>query len=144
MNKSIILFAKAQGSAALATCVDFCLTLLLAQCLGVHYFYATMIGAISGGVTNCIINYRYVFEDAHQHKYNVAIKYFEVWLGSIALNTFGTYALTELLQIHFLFPKIVVSILVAVVWNYQLQRCYVYRDCHISGRFKVQSSRFKV
>ncbi|MDO5446681.1 MAG: GtrA family protein [Prevotellaceae bacterium] len=131
----MVLFAKAQVSAVVATCVDFGLTILLAQCFGVYYFYATMIGAISGGVTNCVINYKYVFEDAHQHKRSVAIKYLEVWLGSIALNTFGTYALTELLHIHFLFPKVVVAILVAVLWNYQLQRFYVYRNCHTEKLF---------
>lgn len=131
IKRSLITFAKAQGSAIVATVVDFAVTIVLADWCGMYYFYATAIGAVCGGVTNCIINYKCVFEDAHQKKCFVACKYFVVWIGSILLNSYGTYALTELTHADFLIPKVVVAVLVAVLWNYQLQRCYVYRNCHI-------------
>lgn len=131
VKRNLITFAKAQGSAIVATVVDFVVTIVLADWCGVYYFYATVIGAVCGGVTNCIVNYRYVFKDAQQKKCLVACKYFVVWISSILMNSYGTYAMTELTQTHYLVPKVVVSVLVAVLWNYQLQRRFVYRNCHL-------------
>lgn len=43
------------------------------------------------------------------------------------LNTLGTYALTELSSQYFMFAKVVVAVFVAIFWNYQLQRLFVYK-----------------
>lgn len=136
IKKNIILFVKAQGSALIGTGVDFLLTILLVRIFDMFYLNATMLGAFFGGVTNCIINYKYVFEDEHQKKVFVAFKYFLVWVGSILLNSYGTYALTELSHFNFLYPKIIISCIVAVFWNYQLQRYFVYKNCHLERIFK--------
>ena len=136
IRQNILLFVKAQGSALVGTAVDFAMAIFLWKCCEIHYFYATMAGSICGGITNCIINYKYVFEDAHQKKRHVAMKYFLVWLGSILLNTYGTYFLTEITHINFLCPKVIVSVFVAVLWNYQLQRCFVYKNCHLERLLK--------
>ena len=61
LNNTIATFAKAQCSAWVASCVDFGITLLLANVLGMWYAYATLLGAFSGGLVNCGINYRWVF-----------------------------------------------------------------------------------
>ncbi|MFQ9808876.1 MAG: hypothetical protein ACLRYB_04065 [Segatella copri] len=34
---------------------------------------------ISGGITNCILNYRYVFGDSKSKKKSVAWRYFIIW-----------------------------------------------------------------
>jgi len=80
---------------------------------------------------NCMVNYRWVFDADGLKKKNVVVKYFVVWTGSILLNTLGTYLLTELSQQYFLFAKAVVAVSVGLLWNYQLQRLFVYRDTHI-------------
>ena len=54
-----------------------------------------------------------------------------MWCGSIGLNTLGTYALTELSQRHFIIAKAVVAVIVGVLWNYQLQRRFVYKETHV-------------
>lgn len=65
-----------------------------------------------------------------------------VWGGSILLNTWGTFALTEWLTgMHwvdgllghyindvFILSKVIVAVLVAFFWNYHLQRVFVYRN----------------
>lgn len=50
------MFIRAQLSAQIATFVDFLISILLNQCANVYYVYATLIGSISGGLTNCAIN----------------------------------------------------------------------------------------
>jgi len=120
-------FCKAQISAQVATLIDFVVSVLLAELVGIWYLYATFLGAISGGISNCIMNYRWVFDNEGLKKKKVAYKYAIVWTGSIVLNTLGTYVLTELSSQYFIFSKAIVSILVAVFWNYQLQRLFVYK-----------------
>ena len=85
------------------------------------------------------------FQGERCKKKYVVIKYILVWFGSIGLNTWGVYGLTESIQrvpwvqqtlSHvfddlFIVCKVVVSLLVGWFWNYNLHRSFVYRDCKI-------------
>lgn len=138
-------FLKSLLSAQFASIVDFALTILLSSVLGVYYVVATMLGAVTGGVVNCIVNYSWVFPDSDVSKVHVAMKYALVWLGSILLNTLGTYLLTEYLMgsplvqsalgeyvSHiYIASKLVVAVSVAFLWNYQMYRLFVYRNIHL-------------
>ena len=73
-----------------------------------------------------------MFGSDGQHKRYVALKYLIVWTGSIVLNTAGTYLLTELTGSYFIWSKAVVSVVVAFLWNYQMQRFFVYRNHHLT------------
>lgn len=138
----LVTFLKAQLSAQLASLVDFVVTVLLVKGFALFYLYATLIGSVVGGMVNCAINYRWVFADSHCKSHFIVMKYTFVWLISIALNTWGTYFLTEwltqmawlnrLLSSYiddlFIFSKVVVAVSVALLWNYQMQRLFVYRN----------------
>lgn len=140
--RSMVLFLKAQLSAQVASLVDFVVTVLLVKFFALFYLYATFIGSVVGGMVNCAINYCWVFRQHQCRKGYIAAKYTFVWIVSIALNTWGTYFLTEwltrirwinrLLSVYvddlFIFSKIVVAVLVALLWNYQMQRLFVYRN----------------
>ncbi len=149
-KRIIWVFCKAQMSAQLASVVDFLVTILLAWVFGLFYLYATFIGSVAGGVVNCCINYGWVFHAEGVKKKHVAMKYLLVWGGSILLNTWGTYLLTEwltgmkwlnhLLGYYvdnvFILSKVIVAVLVAFFWNYQMQRTFVYRNHNIKGLLK--------
>lgn len=144
------MFVRAQLSAQLATICDFILTILLTSLFHLYYVYATFAGAVLGGMVNCIINYRWTFKTPECKKKHVALKYILVWIGSLFLNTWGTYLLTELMMkvnfVHtfsgwiaenlFILSKVVMSVLVAVCWNYLLHRNFVYKDLNIKDYFK--------
>lgn len=127
VKDAIFTFGKAQCSAWVASAVDFGMTILLGKIIGIWYVSATFLGALSGGVTNCAINYKWVFHAIGQKKKYVAIKYFLVWSVSIALNTYGTYLLTRLSGIDFIISKVIIAVIVAVLWNYQMQRLFVFK-----------------
>ena len=127
MRHALIQFVKAALTGLVATAVDFAVSAALARGLGVYYVHATWIGAVTGGVLNCIMNYRWVFHAEGCNKALVAVKYLLVWVGSILLNTGGTWLLTELVFEDFLVNKFITAILVAVFWNFQLQRNFVYK-----------------
>ncbi len=83
------------------------------------------------------------------------VKYLLVWIGSILLNTWGIYFMTETISRNpwvqetlkhyiddlFVFSKIVVSLLVGFLWNYNMQRVFVYKNCRIRGRFQRANSK---
>ena len=138
----IFMFLRAQFSSQLASLTDFLVTIILAKIASIYYVYATFSGSVCGGIINCAVNYKWTFKANDVKKRYVAIKYVLVWIGSILLNTYGTYLLTEflgnfswlretlghLLDDVFIFSKIVVSLLVGFLWNYQMQRLFVYRN----------------
>ena len=126
IRHAIVTICKAQLSAWIATAVDYTTTIILAEVAGIWYGYATFIGALSGGIINCIINYKWVFKAHDSRKRNVALKYLIVWGVSIILNTAGTCAIKELASMNLIIAKAIVSIAVAVLWNYQMQRLYVF------------------
>jgi len=126
LKTEIMKFCKAQCSAWIASAMDFGITILLADICGLWYAYATFIGAVSGGITNCSINYRWVFHSFGMKKKYVAMRYAMVWCGSILLNTSGTCLLTELSKQNYIIPKAIVAVLVAILWNYELQNHFVF------------------
>ena len=141
------MFIRAQLSAQIATFVDFLISILLNQCANVYYVYATLIGSISGGLTNCAINYKWTFQTEDCSPIPVIIKYTLVWTGSIGLNLWGTYLLTEFLTLQnsfisinqstaFIIAKVSVSIMVAILWNYNLHKTFVFKDAHINEKLK--------
>lgn len=112
--------------------------------VGMDQFYrsniSVAIGAIMGGIVNCIINYKFTFHAEGQSVKAVSVKYFLVWIGSLLLNMYGTTFLARplskwsLLQewgftedAIFATSTLIVSLLVSWFWNFLLQRRFVYR-----------------
>lgn len=127
LKRAVITFGKAQCSAWISTAFDFAVSILLAEVLHLWYGYSTTIGAVSGGIVNCCINYKWVFHSHSLGKCRTALRYLAVWIVSIALNSGGTCLLTELTGISFVITKAAVGIVVAIAWNYQMQRLFVFK-----------------
>lgn len=98
------------------------------------------IGAILGGVVNCILNYKFTFHADGQSVKAVIVKYAMVWSGSLLLNMYGTTFLARplskwhLLQSWgftengiFATATLFVALMVSWFWNFVLQRYFVYR-----------------
>ena len=144
---SLFMFLRAQLSAQFATLADFILTYVCFEWLGIYYVLATSIGAITGGIINCVINYKWAFATKDCQFKWVFFKYILVWVGSFLLNVGGVYLLVELLKHHtylwerasgfyLIIAKIIVSVLVSVGWNYVLHRYFVFQDAQILPRIK--------
>lgn len=134
IKKELLTFGKAELTASVASVVDFGLAFILSDVVGIYYGLANALGVMSGGITNCCLNYRYVFGDSNRKKKSVAWRYFIIWAISWVLNSGGTIAVTELLNshehinIHYMIPKCVVAFLVAVFVNYPGQRKFVFNQ----------------
>ncbi len=127
---------------------DFILSLILFEFTPLGPLYSKAIGATTGGVINCFLNYKWTFQGNSVSKRMVAIKYTLVWSGSLLLNSYGTDF------VHYLFvnwdwlkeigfkdagcfmaAQLLVAFFVSVFWNILLQRYFVFQDLNIKGFF---------
>lgn len=152
----IFMFIRAQFSSQIASITDFTVTILLAKLFNFYYVYATFTGSVCGGIINCIVNYKWTFKAKDSKIRYVAIKYLMVWSGSIFFNTSGTYLVTELLgkivwlrealgyffDDVFIVSKVFVSLIVGFVWNYNMQRLFVYKNRDFKKNLKKVGIKF--
>lgn len=131
--RTCVEFCKAQVSSVISTACDFFVTALMFILLH-HVVMSTAAGAITGGVVNCIINYFWTFRGTSRSKRGVVGRYFIVWIVSILLNTYGTEIAIKIMSYWYdvnltlvMVMKAVVAILVAVCWNFFMQKYYVYK-----------------
>lgn len=151
----IFTFLRSIVSSQVASWIDLGVFTLLCA-MGVGNLAATPIGNVCGGVVNCAINYKFTFRAEGVSVPAVVVKYAMVWLGSMLLNTFGTYGLAILLgkwdilhEIGFtslgndVAARLIVSLLVSWFWNFVLQKNFVYRprkfDSYVDRLLKVKS-----
>ena len=127
IKRSLSQFIKAQVSASGSSAVDFLVTIFLTEVIQLWYVYSNFIGACSGGICNCVTNYKWVFKVKDKKKKDIAWRYTLVWGTSIALNTMGTAFIKESFDINYLYSKIITAICVAVCWNYQMQQKFVFK-----------------
>lgn len=139
LTKEILTFGKAETSAIVASAVDFSLAFILVQAVGTWYALASFFGALAGGIVNCYVNYQWVFDKQEQRKPYLVLKYFVVWSISILLNTSGTWFFTELSGVNFIIIKAIVAIIVVILWNYQMQRIFVFRNLRLRNKQKTNS-----
>ena len=152
----IFMFLRAQLSSQMGTWVDNIVAFALKKTLDIFktkviylfghgiesYVFATVIGQICGGIFGCIMHYRWTFKTMELKFRYILLRFALVWLGSLALNTFFTYKLTELLRSQpflvnmlkhnsddvFIVVKLAVAVIVGVVYNYWMYRFFVYNN----------------
>ena len=135
-HRTIAQFLEAQMSSLISTAVDFLLTATLVKWAGLWYVYATFIGSVAGGTTNCIINYNWTFKGSEHRKRTIMYRYLLVWIGSLILNTTGTALVANIISHDgtakafgiVMESKTLVAILVAFFWNFTMQKKYVYKN----------------
>jgi putative flippase GtrA len=123
----MITFTKAQLVSLIVTGLDFLVTLLLVQWAGVPYLAGSATGTLSGGTAHFMISRTWVFQ-AQERKWSAQLtRYMLVWIGNFLLNVSGLYLLTHYTGINYLIAKIIIAIIVAVFYNYVLQKKYVFK-----------------
>lgn len=139
-NSLAFTFIRSIASSQTASWVDLVTGFALFAWVGLPPWLSTAIGAIAGGVINCIINYRFTFHASSVDFKAVIVKYAMVWIGSVVLNSFGTQAVYWLLghwpwletigfepDGYYATARLFTSLIVSWAWNFTLQRTFVYR-----------------
>lgn len=128
VRRELWTFTKAELSASVASGVDFFMAIVLTYTGVLPYGYANIVGVASGGLTNFVINIRYVFTNTGRGGRSLAMRYLCVWTGSMILNGGGTNLLTWLVggKSYFIIVKCLIAVCVAFCFNYPLQRGWVF------------------
>lgn len=158
-GKGLFLFLKASVSSQIASWVDMGLSYILFSLVNLTMydgFFAKAIGAASGGIINCCINYKWTFNPEGCSPRTVAVKYAMVWVGSLLLNSFGTAFVTGTVSdlpilaefgvskdTVFFVAQLAVSLIVSICWNFMLQRYFVFRNVDVKRRMKKVTSKIK-
>lgn len=143
-NSLVFTYLRSIVSSQAASWTDMLTAFVLFSLAGLDAFYATAIGAICGGILNCIINYRFTFRADGCDWRAVMVKYVVVWVGSMLLNAYGTDGVYNMLDswtwLHnlgfnsdgiFAAARLSTSLIVSWFWNFALQRYFVYRSIGI-------------
>jgi putative flippase GtrA len=130
----MITFTKAQLASLLATGVDFLVTAVLLRWAGIPPVAASarvtfygVTGTLCGGFTYFMISRSWVF-NAQEKKWMAQVnRYVPVWIGNLVLNGSGLYLLTRYTGIQPMLAKAITATLVAVFYNYPLQKRFVFK-----------------
>lgn len=133
-------FLRSIVSSQAASWIDMLMSFAFFSLLGIEPWLATICGAFAGGVTNCIINYKFTFHASGLPWKAIAVKYLIVWVGSVVFNSLGTelcyrllvnwewlHHITDSTDAIFAAVRLSVSLIVSLAWNFVMQRNFVYR-----------------
>jgi len=133
LKKFIFSFLKFQAAAIIATGVDFTVYYSIDHGLDLKnfvekpYVIAAIFSALSGAIVNFTI-LKYWAADASQKKLIHQVgRYVIVSAGSLLLNVSLIYLITEFFQISSDISKIISAIIVAVSYNFILQKYFVFK-----------------
>jgi putative flippase GtrA len=124
----MITFLKANMASLVASGSDFLMTVLLVQWCKADVVVAAVAGTVTGGVINFLMGRHWVFKAGDDRAARQLVKYLLVWTGNLLLNTGGVYLLAVGAGFHYVASKVVTSLLVAFLYNYPLQKNFVFSN----------------
>jgi len=119
-------FFKVQTASLTASIIDFSLTIICVQILGIWYISGNVIGTISGAISNFLLSRHWVFRTTARRVKSQIIRYAIVWTGYILLVTSGIYILTHYGGVNYVLSKILTAGLIGIPYNYFLQKKFIF------------------
>ena len=122
------LFIKANIASLISSLCDFLITIVIKEFFGYDPFWASITGTISGGIINFMIGRYWVFQVHHLDFFHQSKKYFIIWSGNLLLNALAMYVLLNYTDLNYIVAKIITAVIIAVGYNYPLQKKYVFKN----------------
>jgi putative flippase GtrA len=120
------IFLKSQVSAFIGGLFDYLMMILLTEWGHVYFAISIVLSGLWGAVVNFSINRYWTFKQRDVAKRTQLKKFVVVVAGSVLLKSSGTYLLTELLKLDYKICRLLVDIVVALGFNYTLQKYWVF------------------
>jgi putative flippase GtrA len=120
-------FTRSVFASIFSTAVDFATLAGLVELAQVDYKLATFIGTIAGFLTNFTINRYWAFSATEGHLGWQFARVLPVQAGSTTLQTLGVWVFVRFVGLRPEVAKIPVSVLVYLIWNYPMNRFWVFR-----------------
>lgn len=120
-------FVKHQAASIFTTAVDFGTMIACVHFAAIPPVWATGIGAGVGAVTNFTLGRRWIFQNREDHAGHQALRYAVVSGASLLLNMIGEWLVHDVAQVQYVFARAIVAALVSVLWNFPMQRAFVFK-----------------
>lgn len=124
-------FLKVNMASLLATFADFSVAWIAVQWMHTDPLAGNISGTILGGIVNFLLGRHWAFDAAALPLRSTGIRYFITWTGNLILNSAGSFAGIRIAGMNYLVTKVLTAILVAVFYNYPMQKHYVFRNNHV-------------
>jgi putative flippase GtrA len=124
---AVATFLRHQAGALIVTALDFGVMSACVRLLGWSAVTGTVLGALTGGVTNFVLGRRWIFASTTDDARAQALRYALVSLASLVLNAVGEYVLHDRLGIQFQIARAIVAAIVSVAWNFPMHRSFVFQ-----------------
>ena len=119
-------YLRAQMVAVISTTVDFAVTILLKEGIGLSYVNAVAFGACCGAVTAFLLNRNWTFSATNHSPILQASRFALALAGSAALNTLGTWWVTETFGSHYLLSKTCVAVFIGLTYSWFILKFFVF------------------
>jgi len=123
----MVTFLKAQTTALIASLVDFIVTIVCVELLGVWYGAASATGNIAGAIVHFTVSRKWVFDSTQRNVRLQIGKYVCVWAGYVLLNMLLVVLMTTYLNLQYIIAKVIVSVVLSVSYNYTLQKRFIFK-----------------
>lgn len=120
-------FIKTNIASVFASFLDYLLTITLVQVFYADKVWAGIAGTVFGGIINFSLNRHWVFKTVRTNLNLQRKRYFITWSGNLIFNAAGLYCLINLINVQYMVAKIITSLIVALFYNYPLQKRYVFK-----------------
>ena len=119
-------FLRSVLTSLFTTALDFGTLVGLTELAHVNYVLSTWIGSVVGSLANFTINKQWAFSARHAPTGPAFGRFLIVQAGSTGLHTLGVWLFTRFGRLPYPASKAVVAALVYLVWNYPLNRWFVF------------------
>ena len=133
-----VLLGKHQLASVVSTAVDFGTMVAVVELAGLSPVVGTALGAAAGGVTNFQLGRHFTFAAGEHAAAPQALRYAFVSAASAGLNALGEYALHGVLGMQYVWARAIVAVAVSFLWNFPLQRYFVFREARRSTQRESQ------
>ena len=127
----IATFIKAQVSAFIGGTTDYMVMICITEFIHLHYTISIVISGIIGALVNFSINKSWTFiskSSPYSKSFDKQVLRFTiVVLNSVLLKSTGTFLITNYMGIDYKISRIIVDLFVSIIFNYSLQRFWVFK-----------------
>lgn len=120
-------FVRSLIVSGLATISDYAVSLSMFHLLSFKEVISTTIGSCCGAIVSFFMNRIWAFKSREGRLRNQAIKYLVALGLSVFLNALGVYLFTITTDLPFVVERILVTIIVGVLVNYQMFKHFVFK-----------------
>ena len=121
------LLGKHQLASIATTGLDYLVMIFVVSGLGHSPVIGTVIGASVGAVSNFLLGRYFTYKAKQRGVPGQLFRYAVVSIVSLVWNGFGEHLLAVMLEMNYVVARLIVGTLVSLVWNFPLQRYFVFR-----------------